>query len=217
MSQSQQRIIGITGGIGTGKSTVATYLTNTHKLPILDADIYARDAVQIDTPIWQAISDRYGSKICTSDRSLDRKQLGQIIFNHPDERAWLEQQIHPYVRQRIQTGIKVLFPQTVVIVVPLLFEANMTDLCTEIWVVYCSPEMQIRRVMERDQITQEQSLARINSQMLLTEKCAQADVVLDNSFSLERLRSQIDSAVFDKAKNFQSSYSSTAKIIVQRE
>ena len=95
-----RRIIGLTGGIGTGKSTVSQYLATAYHLPVLDADIYAREAVQKNSPILSAIAHRYNSNILLPDGTLNRKKLGEIIFNNLDERHWLEQQIHPYVRDR---------------------------------------------------------------------------------------------------------------------
>lgn len=189
-----KRIIGLTGGISTGKTTVSNYLAN-QQLPILDADIYARVAVAVDSPVLKAIAHRYGSDMLLSDGSLNRQKLGQIIFNNDDERHWLEQQIHPDVRDKFVTAINESSAQTVVLVIPLLFEAGMTDLVTEIWVVYCSPQQQLQRLMQRDQLTLEQAQARINSQMPIQEKCDRADVVLDNSSSLEVLLKQVDAAL----------------------
>lgn len=190
------RIIGLTGGIGTGKTTVSHYLATAYHLPVLDADIYARVAVQLGSPVLKLIAERYGSDVLLPDGTLNRRQLGQIVFSSPDERRWLEQQIHPYVRDRLVEAIHELPPQnTPVLVVPLLFEAGMTDLVTEIWVVRCSRQQQMERLMQRDQLTLEQAQARINSQMPIEEKAARADVVLDNSSTLEALLRQVDAAV----------------------
>lgn len=189
------RIIGLTGGIGTGKTTVSHYLATAYQLPVLDADIYARVAVQLGSPVLKAIAQRYGSDILLPDGTLNRRQLGQIVFSSPDERRWLEQQIHPYVRDRLVEAMHELPPRsTPVLVVPLLFEAGMTDLVTEIWVVSCSRQQQMERLMQRDQLTLEQAQARINSQMPIEEKAARADVVLDNSSTLEALLRQVDAA-----------------------
>jgi dephospho-CoA kinase len=159
-----KRIIGLTGGIATGKTTVANYLAIAYNLPILDADIYARDAVSIGSPILNAIHLRYLEQILLPDGSLNRSKLAEIIFNSEEERRWLESLIHPYVRQRFLEEIAVS-PQPMVLAIPLLFEAKMTDLVTEIWVVSCSKEQQIQRLIERDRLTYEQALSRINSQM----------------------------------------------------
>ncbi|MEQ8468901.1 MAG: dephospho-CoA kinase [Coleofasciculus sp. E1-EBD-02] len=196
MSESLlKRIIGLTGGIGTGKTTVSNYLADTYQLPILDADIYARDAVQPGSPVLNRIITRYGSEVQLADRTLNRKRLGEIVFPNPGERQWLEQQIHPYVRDRIESQLSILESPTVVLVIPLLFEANMTDLVTEIWVVCCSVEQQIQRIRERDRLSLEQAQSRLNSQLPLAEKVARADVVLDNSYTRESLLQQVDHAL----------------------
>ena len=190
-----KRIIGLTGGIGTGKTTVSNYLAHRHQLAVLDADIYAREAVQLDSPVLSKIYGRYGADIQLPDGTLNRKQLGEIVFRNPVERQWLEQQIHPYVRSCFQSELDTLVVPTVILVVPLLFEADMTDLVTEIWVVSCSPEQQLRRMMERDSSSLEQAQARINSQLPIQEKVARADVVLDNSSTLDALLKQVDLAL----------------------
>ena len=191
------RIIGLTGGIGTGKSTVSNHLANVHKFPVLDADIYARVAVQPGSVILNQIAERYGVGILLPDGTLNRRHLGEIVFNNLVERQWLEQQIHPYVRDRLIADLNSISTQypTVVLVVPLLFEAGMTDLVTEIWVVYCSQKQQLERLIKRDLITLEQAQLRINSQMSIEEKCNQADVILNNSSTVDALLQQIDLAV----------------------
>ena len=203
MSKTSQRRIGLTGGIGTGKTTVSNYLARHYQLPVLDADIYAREAVEPGSPILSQIFARYGADIQLPDRTLNRKRLGEIIFNNPSEKQWLEQQIHPYVRDRFQSELNTLVAPTVVLVIPLLFEADMTDLVSQIWVVTCSVEQQLHRIMERDsaafpqenRLSLEQAQARINNQLPLQEKVAGADVVLDNSSTPEALLKQIDLAL----------------------
>ena len=225
-----ERIIGLTGGIGTGKTTVANYLASRYQLPILDADVYAREAVQPGSPILNQIFERYGVAVKLPDGTLDRKHLGEIIFSYPDEKRWLEQQIHPYVRDRFQSELDTLVQEgirqeavraafsagvdrrkeslydsyfrdaarvapTAVLVIPLLFEAGMTDLVTEIWVVSCPPEQQLHRIMERDRLSPEQAQARINNQLPLPEKVARADIVLDNSSTPDALLKQVDLAL----------------------
>ncbi|MBD1880648.1 MULTISPECIES: dephospho-CoA kinase [unclassified Coleofasciculus] len=194
------RVIGLTGGIGTGKTTVSNYLASHYNLPVLDADIYAREAVKVGSPILGEIVKRYGADILLPDGTLDRRKLGNIVFNSPEERRWLEQQIHPYVRDRMIEKMQALNSHpTVVLVVPLLFEVGMTALCTETWVVYCSEQHQLQRLIKRDRLTLEQAQARITSQMPIQEKCDRADVVLDNSSTLEDLLKQVDTHL--KIKN----------------
>ncbi len=198
------RLIGLTGGIATGKTAISNYLADTYKFPILDADIYAREAVHLGSPILNSIRERYGASILLSDGNLNRPELGNIIFCNPTERQWLEQQIHPYVRHRLVEATQSYIAQlslvstntltlTLVLVVPLLFEANMTDLCTEIWVVYCSPSVQLERLMHRDGLSCDRANARIDTQLPLNQKCQKANVVLDNSSTLQSLLSQVDS------------------------
>ncbi len=190
-----KRIIGLTGGIATGKTTVANYLASAYNLPILDADVYAREAVSVGSTIIGAIAQRYGEKILLADGNLNRQLLGETIFNHPEERNWVEQLIHPYVRDRFLKEIAALSAPTLVLVVPLLFEAGMTDLVTEIWVVRCSEEQQLQRLIQRNHLSREQAQARIDSQLPIEEKAARADVVLVNTSRLEELLNQVDAVI----------------------
>jgi dephospho-CoA kinase len=187
------RLIGITGGIGTGKSTVTNYLQTRYQLPIWDADLYARSAVAVGSPILDRISQRYGKDILQPDGTLDRRRLGEIIFTDVDERHWVESQIHPDVRQRFETEISNFDPNgTAVLAIPLLFESGMTDLVSEIWVVSCDIATQIQRIVARDRITITEAEHRIQSQMALANKVTLADVNLDNSTTVADLERQID-------------------------
>ncbi len=190
-----QCLIGLTGGIATGKTTVSNYLHDRYGFPILDADIYAKEAVEIDSPIFQEIVERYGSEIQLENRALNRTKLGDIIFNNIEEKKWLEAQIHPYVRNRFQEVIDSLDNQIIVLSIPLLIEANLTHLVSEIWVVYCDYEQQIQRLQQRNHLTEQQAITRIKNQLPLTEKITRADVVLDNSGGLDFLYQQIDQIV----------------------
>ena len=190
-----QRIIGLTGGIATGKSTVADYLASHHGLPVLDADVYARQAVALGSPILEAIGDRYGPRVLRPDGHLDRGHLGNLIFADGAEKRWLEQQIHPYVRHCFATAMAQLAVPTVVQAIPLLFEANLTDQVSEIWVVTCTPAQQRQRLIDRSHLSPDQAEARIASQLPLAAKAAQADRVLDNSGSLGQLFAQVDQAL----------------------
>lgn len=187
-----KRLIGLTGGIATGKSTVANYLAATYHLPILDADIYARDAVSINSPILAQIAQRYGAEILLADGNLNRTKMGEIIFNQPEERYWLENVIHPYVRNCFHQTIHESSVNTLVLVIPLLFEAGLENLVNEIWVVFCSTEQQQERLIHRNNLSSEEALVRINSQLPISKKIALADVILDNSSSLELLLQQVD-------------------------
>ena len=190
------RIIGLTGGVGMGKTTVSSYLYQTYGLPILDADLYARQVVEPGTAALSQIAARYGGSVLQADGSLNRRQLGDILFGNAVERQWIEQVIHPEVRQQIETKLEGIQNQNIaVVVIPLLFEVKMTDLVTEIWVVHTTVEQQRERLQQRDQLSPEQVQARIKSQMAIEQKIAQADIVLDNSTSLQQLFEQIDQAI----------------------
>lgn len=180
-----------------GKTTVSNYLATTHHLPVLDADLIAREAVEPGSPILSQIIDRYGSALLRLDGSLDRAKLGSIIFSNPAERTWLEHQIHPFVRTVLETECDRLSQthSVVVLVIPLLFEANMIDLVTEIWVISCPETQQIQRLIQREKLTLEQAQARIRSQLSIEEKRDRADIVLDNSTTPEALIQQVDRAL----------------------
>ena len=196
IKKMRKRIIGLTGGIATGKSTVANYLAKTYDLPIFDADIYAREAVTLGSPILQIILQRYGKEILLENGELNRPQLGKIIFNNQEERLFIESLIHPFVREKFIQEIAASTQNTLVLVVPLLFEVKMTELVTEVWVVWCSQEKQLERLMQRNNLTLAEAQERINSQMPLSEKAALADVVLDNSTSEDALFKQIDKIIY---------------------
>lgn len=192
----QRRIIGLTGGIATGKSTVSDYLAKRHQLPVLDADVYSRQAVAKGSEILRAIAYRYGPKILLADGMLNRTQLGKIIFSNPLEKKWIEQQIHPFVQAQFKTATDSFsVSQALVYSIPLLFEANLTHTVTEIWVVTCQLEQQKQRLMHRSGLSASDAQSRIDAQMSLKEKGQLADHIIDNSASLEHLYRQIDALV----------------------
>lgn len=193
--QTNKRLIGLTGGIATGKTTVSNYLAEKYRLPILDADLYAREAVSVGSPILENIFARYGDRLKAADNSLDRKALGDIVFNHSQEKQWLESQIHPFVRDRFSQELEHISSDTVVMAIPLLFEAKLTDTVTEIWVVSCDRSLQIRRLQQRNNLSHAQAEARIDSQLPLAEKIALADTVLQNNNNLQALYEQIDQTI----------------------
>ncbi|MGL5075641.1 MAG: dephospho-CoA kinase, partial [Waterburya sp.] len=162
MDNSTNRLIGLTGGIATGKTTVSNYLAAQYHLPVLDADVYAREAVAEDSPILQTVFQRYGDKVKLADASLDRSALGEIVFNDPQEKQWLESQIHPYVRDRFAQELSKINNNTIILSIPLLFEAQLTNLVTEIWVVSCDRSLQISRLQQRNSLTVKQAQARID-------------------------------------------------------
>jgi dephospho-CoA kinase len=192
---NSKRIIGLTGGIGTGKTTVTNYLQEKYKLPILDADLLAREAVKNNSPILADIFNRYGDKIKLANGELDRAALGSIIFNNSTEKSWLEGKIHPFVREKLVTGIAQLNEDIIVLAIPLLFEAKMTDLVTEIWVVTCTESQQRERLMKRNNLTLREAENRIKNQLPLDFKLKYANIILDNSETVTNLKKQIDRVV----------------------
>ncbi len=187
-----QRIIGLTGGISTGKSTVAKYLAEQYHLLVLDADIYARQAVETGSKALAQIVDRYGAQLLQADGTLDRPQLAKIIFQHSTEKHWLESLIHPYVRDCFTHDLQQTLDPMVVAVIPLLFEAQLQDIVTEVWVVTCDYQRQLARLQQRDGLSLTQAQARIASQMPLTTKIKLADFVLDNTGEPADLLHQVD-------------------------
>ncbi|MEL6439260.1 MAG: dephospho-CoA kinase [Cyanobacteria bacterium J06621_8] len=196
---NSRRLIGLTGGIATGKTTVSNYLATRYGLPVLDADLYAREAVAQGSAILQLIFDRYGELVKLPDASLNRTSLGDIIFNDAAEKQWLEGQIHPFVRDRFTQELGQTEANTVILAIPLLFESKLTDMVTEIWVVNCDRSVQSDRLQQRNSLTPEQAETRIDNQLPLTTKIKQADVVLNNNSDLEYLYNQVDWAVTSKS------------------
>ena len=196
-----QRRIGLTGGIASGKSSVSGFLAALG-LPVLDADVYAHEALAPGSKGSEMVLERYGPDIeepgdmapAASDRvrCINRRALGQIVFNDPEEHQWLEQLIHPLVRTRFSDEL-VHHQQSnpVVLVIPLLFEAGLTDLCSEIWVVDCSPDQQLARLQQRDGLDEASAKARIQAQWPLSDKCQKADLVLNNRGEAQRWQEQI--------------------------
>ena len=197
LNHMNQRIIGITGGIATGKTTVSDYLHQTYRLPILDADLYARQALTGDR--LAKLRDRYGKLIFDDQGNLDRRKFGAIVFESELERQWLEGLIHPYVQECLINEAKHLEPSTVVMVIPLLFEAKMQDLVTETWAIACDPQQQLQRLVNRNHLSESEALQRISSQMSQSEKIELADVVIVNSDDTEELFFQVDRALLNSS------------------
>jgi dephospho-CoA kinase len=196
------RRIGLTGGIATGKSTVARLLIERYGIPVLDADRYARDALAPGRQATLAVLDRYGPVVRAAHPSadapaIDRQALAQIVFADPAERRWLEQLVHPIVRASFAAGLRRLEGEPlVVLMIPLLFEAHLEGLCSEIWVVHCGSEAeQIRRLRLRDAITAEAAASRLRAQMPMAEKLARADRVIHNSGEEGELLAQLERAL----------------------
>ena len=186
--QGPQRRIGLTGGIATGKSTVGQLLQEHHGLPVLDADHFAREALAPGTEAARAVLERYGT--------LDRPALGHIVFGDPAERHWLEQLVHPLVRQRFDEELALMANQpAVVLMIPLLFEAGLEGLCSEVWLVDCDEHQQLARLMARNGLNQAEAQGRINAQWPLERKRLLADRTISNRGNPEELAGVVAEAV----------------------
>ncbi len=176
------RVIGLTGGIASGKTLVARILESLGAV-IVDADQLAREVVAPDEPAYHAIVEEFGEGIINSDRTLDRKALGKIIFADPSARHRLERITHPAIARRAEQKLAFLRKSgatVVVYVAPLLIEAGVVSRVDEVWVVYLDEETQVARLMRRDGIDRTEALLRIAAQMPMAEKCTFGKVVIDN-------------------------------------
>lgn len=187
-------IIGLTGGIGTGKSTVSNYLKE-HNCLILDADAISRQMTEKGQPALIDIAKAFGEDLLV-DGVLDRQALGNIVFNDKEKLDILQSIITNKVVEYINTRIEELkaerFNGIVVIDAPLLFECGMEGIADENWLVSASLDVRLQRVSQRDGLSEEQILSRINNQMPQEEKEKLSQVILDNSGSLEDLYKQIN-------------------------
>lgn len=195
-----QRRIGLTGGIASGKSSVGRWLA-AQGIPVLDADQFAREALAPGSPGAQAVADRYSSAVlaCGSPDdplTLDRAALGRLVFGNTAERQWLEALVHPLVRQRLASELERLAAvPTVVLMIPLLFEAGLEELCSTVWLVDCDEHQQLERMMARDQLSEADANARLASQWPLARKRKLADRVIDNRGAHQHLEAQVRNAL----------------------
>lgn len=193
--------IGLTGGIASGKSTVSRMLKERGAL-IVDADQISREIVMPGSPVLQQIAEAFGSDILQGDGTLDRKRLGAIIFADDDKRRTLNAIMHPPIRAHMMQQMneyETAYPQRLVVAdIPLLYESNLQHMFEEVVVVYVPETVQIKRLMQRDGISEEHAKERIASQMPLSDKRERADVVIDNSRSLEDTEKQVDQYVMRK-------------------
>ena len=191
-----QRRIGLTGGIATGKSSAARLLEQHHGLPVLDADLYARQALEPGQPATEAVLERFGPGVVSSGGVVDRRALGAIVFNNQDERRWLEQLVHPLVRQRFdQELVRLDTKPAVVLMIPLLFESGLEALCSETWLVDCDESQQLQRLMARDQLNEAEAQARMDAQWPLARKRPLADVLISNRGDAAALNAQLEDAL----------------------
>ena len=187
-------LVGLTGGVATGKSTVARMFKQCGAV-VIDADLLARDVVKPGKPAWRAIVTLFGKTVLNPDRSLDRQALGSIVFRNRTKRRLLERIIHPRVareQQRLVRRVAKRKPHAVVIYeVPLLFEAGVDKRVDKIIVVTADRETQIVRLTKRNSLSRAEALRRIRSQMPLAKKIRQTDHVLNGTLPRPSLRKQV--------------------------
>jgi dephospho-CoA kinase len=184
-------VIGLTGSIGSGKSTVAN-LFAAHDVPVIDADIVAREVTQPHTPAFNEIVIRYGNQIIQADGSLDRASLRKIIFTQPEERQWLEALLHPIILQRMQDDIAKLNTHYCLAVIPLLFETDATAFIQRVLVVDAPEKVQLERASLRDKATHEHIQSIIKTQISREERLARANDIIINTGTLAELASQVE-------------------------
>ncbi len=182
---NSQRRIGLTGGIASGKSTITDYIKTNKNIPILDADNFSRELVKPNTYGYKKILDHFGNQIiddCSSEKAINRKLLRNIIFKDEKNREWIQKLLHPLIKEKmIAECNKYKKNKIILLVIPLLFEAKFEDICSEIWLVKCTEEQQVKRLMQRDKISQEEAYEIIKLQMHFETKTKLSDVILDNS------------------------------------
>lgn len=193
------KIIGLTGGIASGKSTVSNML-KTKGFAIVDADIAARKVVEPGEPAYEQIIEAFGEGILLEDLTIDRKKLGALIFADEALRMKLNSIVHPAVRawmtqekdRAIENGKKTVFLD-----IPLLFESRLTYMVERTILVYVDEETQLKRLMARNGLSEKEAQMRIRAQMPLSEKKALADAVIDNNGSPEETKQQLEKIVSD--------------------
>lgn len=203
MTHTKCKIIGLTGGIATGKSTVSKILKDNGYV-VIDADSLARKVVEIGQPAYNEIVKNFGEDILNSDMTIDRKTLGRLIFSNDELKLVLNNITHPYIYQEIKKEInkKCRDNKIVFLDIPLLFEeySKIMELgidFQETWLVYVNEKTQLNRLMKRDNLDREESQKRINSQMSMNTKYRMADVIIDNNDDKLILKSNVLSALLD--------------------
>ncbi|AOZ93879.1 dephospho-CoA kinase [Paenibacillus crassostreae] len=187
--------IGLTGGIATGKSTVSSLLIKKGAL-LVDADTIAREVMLPGQPVLAAVSEFFGQAILQADGTLDRKKLGNIVFNDKKALQALNEMSHPEIRKQIKermNELEKLNPNVLVVVdIPLLIESGYQSMFEQVMVVFVPRDIQKQRLILRDSLTDEEAEARLHAQMDIEEKKKQADITIDNSNSLEETKQQLD-------------------------
>jgi len=187
------KVIGLTGGIGSGKSTVAQFLAELGAV-VLDADKVGHVAFKPGTEAWREVVAAFGRQILTPDGEIDRRKLGEVVFGNPEALLRLNQIMHPQIDKMVKAQFEEYRRQgvrVVVLEIPLLLETGGTSLVDEVWVTVASESTVLRRLEERSGLSRQQSLARIRSQMSNEERVKHADEVINNDDSLDELKAKV--------------------------
>ena len=184
-------VVGVTGGIGSGKSAVTDRLANLG-ITIVDADVAARVVVEPGQPALQAIADHFGSGVIKGDGSLDRAALREIVFEHPDERRWLESITHPAIREEIICQLQSADSPYVVLSSPLLIEASQNDFVDLVVVVDVPESTQLERTIKRDGNSADLVRHIMAAQLNREDRLRAADLIIDNDGNLEELHQHVD-------------------------
>jgi dephospho-CoA kinase len=187
------RVLGLTGGIGSGKSVVAQMFARLGAV-VIDADLLAREVVAPGQPALEEIAATFGPEVLLPDGRLDRTKLGGVIFADPSERAKLDAITHPRIRARMDEEIKARRsgPGVLIVDIPLLYENDRIKTVERVIVVWVDPQTQLRRIRERDGLTADAARQRVAAQMPLEAKRARADHVIDNSGSRKDTQAQVE-------------------------
>lgn len=186
-------VIGLTGGIASGKSTVSNMLKEMN-ITVIDADVEARLAVEKGEPAYQKIVAEFSDDLVLPGGDIDRQKLGAIIFHNAEKRQLLNSIVHPEVRKRMNNQVEAARgrgEQVIVLDIPLLYESNLTHMVEKTILVYVDKDIQLKRLMERNDLSLEDAEARIKSQMPLSEKVALADAVINNNDSINETKKQV--------------------------
>jgi dephospho-CoA kinase len=190
-TDSHRLIIGLTGGIGSGKTAASDYFAD-QGITVVDADIVAREVVEPGEPAWLAIKARYGADVIQEDQSLNRAWLRQKVFAEPDERKWLEGQTHPRIRDRLIQQLRDATSPYTILVSPLLFESGQSTLVKRTLAIDVPVDTQVKRACSRDTNNEEQIRRIIAAQISREDRCSRADDVADNSGTLVQLHAQLE-------------------------
>jgi len=189
-------VVGVTGNIACGKSTVLTRLRERGAATV-DADAVYHRLIAPGLPLWSALQDRFGPTILAPDGSIDRRALGAIVFGDQRALADLDRLTHPAVVDAVGAELALTDAAVVAVDAVKLIESGLDDRCDRVWLVVCPPETQVERLMARNGVPRAEAARRVAAQPPVTPKLARADAVLDNSGDLESLRSQVDRAWLD--------------------